>query len=138
MGYMVDQSMRAIHINLVMAWIWILLGFLSGSVLGLFFAREDWLGGYASFKRRLYRLAHISFFGLGLANLAFFATTQLLGSAAPGLEAASWLFVAGAVTMPICCVIMAHFPKALLLFGVPVLSLVAGGVLVLKDVIKLS
>lgn len=130
--------MRAIHVNLVMAWIWILLGFLSGSVLGLFFARENWLGGYAGFKRRLYRLAHISFFGLGLANLAFYATAQLFGPAAPGLATASWLFVAGAVTMPICCVIMAHFPKALLSFGLPVLSLVAGGVLVLKEIIKLS
>jgi hypothetical protein len=128
--------MRAIHVNLVMAWIWILLGFLSGSVLGLFFARENWLGGYASFKRRLYRLAHISFFGLGLANLAFYFTAQT-GTPASGLEAASWLFVAGAITMPICCVVMAHFPKALLLFGVPVLSLVAGGALVLKNIIKL-
>jgi hypothetical protein len=129
--------MRAIHVNLVMAWIWILLGFLSGSVLGLFFARENWLGGYASFKRRLYRLAHISFFGLGLANLAFYFTAQT-GIPASGLEAASWLFVAGAITMPICCVVMAHFPRALLLFGVPVLSLVAGGALVLRDIIKLS
>ena len=128
--------MRAIHVNLVMAWIWILLGFLSGSVLGLFFARENWLGGYASFKRRLYRLAHISFFGLGLANLAFYFTAQT-GIPASGLEAASWLFVAGAITMPICCVVMAHFPKALLLFGVPVLSLKAGGALVLKNIIKL-
>ena len=76
--------MRAIHVNLVMAWIWILLGFLSGSVLGLFFARENWLGGYASFKRRLYRLAHISFFGLGLANLAFYFTAQHWASAASG------------------------------------------------------
>jgi hypothetical protein len=126
------------HVNLVMAWVWILMGFVSGSVLGLFFAREDWLGGYASFKRRLYRLAHISFFGLGLANLAFYLTAQSLGSQGPGLEAAAWLFVVGACTMPICCVIMAHFPKALLLFGVPVLSLVAGGVMMLKHIIKLS
>ena len=125
------------HVNLVMAWTWILLGFLSGSVLGLFFARENWLGGFASFKRRLYRLAHISFFGLGLANLAFYLTAQSVGASGAGLELASWLFVAGAFTMPICCIIMAHFPKALLLFGVPVLSLVAGGALVLKDIIRL-
>jgi len=120
-----------------MAWTWILLGFLSGSVLGLFFSRENWLGGYGSLKRRLYRLAHISFFGLGLANLAFYFTAQPLGTPSSGLEAASWLFVAGAVTMPLCCVIMAHFPKALLLFGLPVISLVAGGILTLKDLIKL-
>jgi len=57
--------------NLIAAWLGIPLGFGSGLVLGLFFQRENWLGGYSSPKRRLYRLAHISFFGLGaLENLA--------------------------------------------------------------------
>jgi hypothetical protein len=37
----------------------------------------------------------------------------------------------GAVTMPVCCVIMAHFPKAHLIFAVPVVSLILGGVLTL-------
>ena len=124
--------MRAIHVNLVLAWVWILLGFLSGSVLGLFFHRENWLGGYASFKRRLYRLAHISFFGLGVVNLLSVLTVQQLGTGwTRRSKRRSWVFVAGAITMPICCVIMAHFPKALLFFGVPVLSLIAGGALIL-------
>ncbi len=43
------------QLNLLLAWIGILLGFISGSLLGLRFLREDWLGGYGSFKRRLYR-----------------------------------------------------------------------------------
>ena len=43
--------------NLFLAWLWILLGFVTGMVLGLFFHHENWLGGYGSFKRRMYRLA---------------------------------------------------------------------------------
>ena len=38
------------QINLLLAWLWILLGFISGLVLGICFHRENWLGGYASFK----------------------------------------------------------------------------------------
>jgi hypothetical protein len=59
------------HANLTLAWLWILLGFVSGMVLGLFFHRENWLGGYGSFQRRMYRLGHISFFGLGAVNALF-------------------------------------------------------------------
>src|SRR6478752_5122133 len=60
--------------NLVLAWLWIMMGFGSGFWLGLNFHQEHWLGGYASHKRRLYRLGHISFFGLALMNLMFYFT----------------------------------------------------------------
>ena len=119
------------NLNLIFAWLWILLGFISGMVLGLFFHGEDWLGGYGSFKRRMYRLAHISFFGLGAVNLLFWLTIQKVFPAGSLVGIASWTFIVGAVTMPICCVVMAHFPKAHLIFAVPVLSLIAGGVLTL-------
>jgi hypothetical protein len=33
--------------------------------------------------------------------------------------------------MPVCCVVMAHFPKAHLIFSVPVLSLITAGALTL-------
>ena len=122
--------------NLVMAWLWILLGFVSGMALGMFFHGENWLGGYGSFKRRMYRLGHISFFGLGAVNLFFFLTAQML-AASSALSIASSLFIVGAITMPICCVIMAHFPKVHLIFAVPVVSLVTGGVLILMEVAKL-
>ena len=130
--------MHTAQINLVAAWIGILLGFLSGFALGLFFHREDWLGGYGSFKRRLYRLAHISLFGLGAVNLLFYFTAQkLLSGNSAVIAAASWAFIAGAVTMPLCCVLMAHVPRARMLFAVPVLSLIAGGCLTVMEVTKL-
>lgn len=121
--------MQAPQLNLLFAWLWLVLGFVSGMLLGLFFHREDWLGGYGTLKRRLYRLAHISFFGLGMVNLCFFLTVQTLGGSGSGFTLASWAFVAGAVSMPLCCLLMAHFPRCLLLFGVPVLSLLLGGIL---------
>jgi hypothetical protein len=117
--------------NVVLAWLWILLGFVSGLVLGLFFRREDWLGGYGSFKRRMYRLAHISFFGLGAVNLLFWLTVKSLPASSPLLAVTSWAFVVGAITMPVCCGLMAHWPKLHLLFSVPVASLIMGGVLTL-------
>jgi hypothetical protein len=116
------------NLNLLIAWLWILLGFVSGMMMGFFFHREEWLGGYASHKRRLYRLAHISFFGLGLVNLCFYLTIRVMGGEG-NISLASWAFVAGAVTMPICCIAMAHAPNSRPLFGVPVLSLLLGGVL---------
>jgi hypothetical protein len=122
--------------NLLFAWSGILLGFLSGLGLGLFFHREEWLGGYASLKRRLYRLAHISLFGLGAVNLFFYLTVRTLAFT-PLLSLASWSFVIGAVSMPVCCVVMAHFPRSQPLFAIPVLSLLAGGGLTLMEIVKL-
>lgn len=124
------------QINLLAAWAGMLLGFLSGMVLGLFFHRENWLGGYGSFKRRMYRLAHISLFGLGAVNLFFYFTARAL-PAGTVLSLASSAFVAGAITMPACCLLMAHFPNTRSLFALPVLSLVAGGGLTLLEVSKL-
>jgi hypothetical protein len=119
------------ELNLLVAWLWILLGFISGLVLGLFFQRESWLGGYASFKRRMYRLAHISFFGLGFVNFLFALTPKNIPATGPLVEIASWTFVLGALTMPLCCVVMAHYPKAQMIFAVPVVCLIFGGGLTL-------
>ncbi|HEX5399296.1 MAG TPA: hypothetical protein VFY06_09630 [Verrucomicrobiae bacterium] len=126
-----------INPNLFLAWLWILLGFTTGMVLGMFFHGEKWLGGYASFKRRMYRLGHISFFGLGTVNLLFWLTAQRLSPTGTIMEVASWAFVIGAVTMPVCCVVMAHFPKTHPVFAVPVISLITGGILTLLEVIQL-
>jgi hypothetical protein len=124
------------QLNLALAWLWILLGFASGLVLGLFFHREDWLGGYASFPRRLYRLAHIAFFGTGFVNFMFWLTASRLGLGGTAFGVASWAFVVGAVTMPLCCVLMARSKQFKLLFGVPVISLLTGAVATLLGVFK--
>lgn len=125
----VGTVMKPLPLQLLLAWLWIWLGFLSGFVLGLFFHRESWLGGYTSLKRRLYRLCHISFFGLGVLNLCFYLTVQVSGISGTALTVAAWAFVVGTVSMPLCCLLMAHVPRARLCFGLPVVSLLVGGAL---------
>lgn len=123
--------------NLILAWLWIVLGFVGGLALGWNFHREDWLGGYASRPRRLYRLAHISFFGLALVNLMFYFTARALFSATPVVTLASWGFIVGAVTMPLCCVLLVHSLKWRPFFAVPVLSLIFAAALTLWEVLHL-
>ena len=124
--------------NLILAWLWITLGFLSGAMLGFNFKffREEWLGGYSGRKRRLYRLGHISLFGLGVINLMFWLTAGALNAPSSFLNLASWSLLVGAVTMPICCFTMAHRPGLRGLFYIPVASLIIGGVLTLVEVIR--
>lgn len=128
---------QILHWNLILAWLWILLGFLSGFVMGLGFHDEKWLGGYASHKRRLYRLGHISFFGLALMNLMFYFTARDWSNFSTCASIASGGFLLGAVTMPLCCLIMAHHPKLRAIFAIPVINLVGAGVLTLWEVVKL-
>ena len=120
------------QLNLVFAWVWILAGFLSGMALGLKFHDENWLGGYASFKRRMYRLAHISFFGLGAVNLFFHLTLKDTPMGAFGTSA-SMALILGGVTMPLCCWLMAASKKFQSLFAVPVLSLISGAILTILE-----
>jgi hypothetical protein len=103
------------------------------------FQDENWLGGYAGFQRRLYRLGHISFFGLAIINLLFVFTVCAVGRPGDDWTAPAWGFRIGAVTMPICCLLMAHQPKAraVFLFAVPVGSLLLAGLSVVWRVMGL-
>ena len=73
-----------LHINV--GWLAMLLGVASGAVIGLFFHREEWAGGYGSYRRRMLRLGHISFFGIGILNFLFAMT--LCGTVAAMLSGA--------------------------------------------------
>jgi hypothetical protein len=98
--------MPTMSLNLFAGWLGMSLGAVAGAVTGLFFHREDWLGGYASWPRRMIRLGHISFFGIGLINVSFALTARTLGTDA-GLAAPALLFLVGAVTMPLVCYLSA-------------------------------
>ncbi len=119
-----------IKANLVFGWVWILLGFASGGLIGLKFHHPDWLGGYTSHKRRLYRLGHISFFGLGAINFLF-ALTAAFCTGGVLLQWASNAFLVGAVTMPLACLLFAHNARLHLIFSIPVTALLGGAVLTL-------
>lgn len=118
--------------NLRTAWVLVVLGILSGAMLGLGFVGETWLGGYAGFRRRLYRLGHISFFGLALLNLMFYFTARGAAGDGTSLFWASRLFIVGGVTMPLCCAGLAHFPRGQAFFAVPVGSLLVAGLLTVR------
>ena len=95
--------------------------------MGLFFWREDWLGGYGSWRRRMTRLAHVSFFGLGFINIAFALTvSQLALPRDSALTAASLSLCLGAATMPLVCYLAAWRKPFRHLFFVPVVAVAAG------------
>ena len=114
------------NLNLMAGWLGMLAGVLSGAILGLFFHREDWMGGYGSYRRRLARLGHIAFFGLGFLNLIFAATAAQLPLNGRLLSTASWTLILGAVTMPLCCFLSAWRKPLRHLFPIPVLSITTG------------
>ena len=114
------------NLNLMAGWLGMLAGVLSGAILGLFFHREDWMGGYGSYRRRLARLGHIAFFGLGFLNLIFAATAAQLPLNGRLLSTASWTLILGAVTMPLCCFLSAWRKPLRHLFPIPVLSVTTG------------
>lgn len=111
--------------NIYAAWIGFLLGCLAGAIPGLFFHRANWLGGYASWQRRMIRLAHIAFFGIGFINLSFALTARALGLDA-GLQVSSVLLITGAVTMPAVCYLSAWKPFFRNLFFIPAGSVTVG------------
>lgn len=113
------------HLNMVVGWLGMLAGIGSGAVIGLLFAREDWMGGYAAFPRRMVRLAHISFFGLGFLNILFSLSASQLALGAPALRVASAGLIFGAITMPTVCLLTAWRRAFRHLFALPVLAIIA-------------
>ena len=123
-----------ISLNLALGWLAVLAGLVSGAGIGLFFHREEWLGGYASWTRRMLRLAHVSLVGTGLLNVAFALTAGALAPAPPP-RLASALFVVGALTMPTVCVLAAWRPALRHAFFVPVASLIVATLDVARAVV---
>ncbi len=122
--------MTALNFNA--AWIGILMGFASGAVLGLKFHESGWLGGYTSWPRRMLRLGHISFFGIAIINIAFAVGVRSFGVVLPS-NLVSYLFVTGAVTMPLVCFLSAWKKPFRHLFYLPVLSLCTGALLFISQ-----
>jgi hypothetical protein len=112
-------------LNFYAAWVGILLGFIAGAILGLFFHADNWLGGYSSWRRRMARLGHISFFGLALINLIYALSVNQFAIQIDSILPA-YLFIAGAITMPLVCFLSVYKKYFRHLFPVPVLCLVSG------------
>lgn len=111
-------------INLWAGWTGILVGFLTGAGLGMFFHNEDWLGGYQSWERRMLRLGHIACMMLGLINILYFFTAKYMALPTGIQIFSSHFFVLGLISMPLCCWGSAWKKPLRHLFFIPVLSLV--------------
>jgi hypothetical protein len=111
--------------NLYAGWIGIFLGLCAGAVEGLFFHEESWRGGYGSWRRRMVRLGHISFFGIGFINLAYALSLAPLGIDNPAVLP-SILLVAGAAGMPLVCYLSAYRKPFRHLFFIPAGSVIWG------------
>lgn len=112
--------------NLIFAWCWFVMGVASGTIQGLWFHRDGWMGGYDSWPRRLTRLGHIAFFGTGLLNLCFAITVLLLDLKGFMVQWASPLLIIGAVAMSSVCYLAAWRKPMRHLFFIPVISLMLG------------
>jgi hypothetical protein len=107
-------------------WVGMLLGVVTGALIGLFFHREDWMGGYGSYRRRLTRLGHISFFGLALVNFSFAFTQTVTPLNALWSVIAMRSFMIGAATMPTVCFLTAWRKSFRHLFFIPVGAVLIG------------
>jgi hypothetical protein len=119
--------------NLWAGWAGMLLGLVSGAIIGLGFHKEAFAGGYTSFRRRMLRLGHVAFFALGMVNVLFALTLTSSSVVLGSPQIASACLAAGGFTMPAVCFLTAWktpfrhvFPLPVILVLVPVLLLLEG------------
>jgi len=119
-------------INWYAGWILVLCGFATGALIGLFFHKEHFLGGYDSFPRRIVRLGHISLAALGMMNVLYGLSPA---SAHSGYDAqvASLGFLIGGITMPLVCFLTAWKPWFRHGFFIPVTALIAAVIHTLRN-----
>jgi hypothetical protein len=110
--------------NWYVGWSLILSAFVSGAVIGLFFHKEEFMGGYSSFRRRLTRLGHIAQAALGMLNVLFAVSTPTVEGWPAQL--ASLGMIVGGLSMPTVCFLTAWKPGFRRLFFIPVASLMTG------------
>src|SRR3954468_2402775 len=110
--------------NWFAGWGMILAAFVTGGGIGLFFHREQFWGGYASFRRRIVRLGHVALAALGMINLLYALSPW------PAVE--TWqgvwverLGIFGGIAMPVVCFLSGWREAFRYLFVVPVGALCA-------------
>ncbi|MBI2497067.1 MAG: hypothetical protein HYV75_03810 [Opitutae bacterium] len=99
--------------------------FACGAVLGLGIHREEYLGGYGSFRRRMLRLGHIALAALGMLNVLYGLAPATAGDGGSRALLPGVLLAAGAVAMPLVCFLSAWRQPFRHLFFIPVVLLLA-------------
>jgi hypothetical protein len=114
-------------LNWSAGWMLLIAAFVSGAGIGLFFHRDDFWGGYNSFRRRIVRLGHIALAALGMLNVLY----SLSPWPVPGdwhADAAGVALVVGGVSMPGVCFLSGWRKPMRHLFFIPVTALILGAV----------
>jgi len=122
-------------LNWHFGWWLILSAFVTGAAIGLFFHREQFLGGYGSFRRRLIRLGHIAQAALGMLNVIFSYSPWPVPTTWAG-GVASICFVVGGATMPTVCFLAGWRERFRHLFFIPVVSLMLAVIFTLMGGMK--
>jgi hypothetical protein len=110
-------------LNWYAGWLLVLAAFVTGATLGLFFHRDDFWGGYDSFRRRIVRLGHIALAALGMMNVLY-SLSPWPPPETWRADAASIAFIVGGVGMPAVCFLSGWRKEMRHLFFVPVTSLI--------------
>ena len=114
------------QINWFGGWGLVLLAFVTGAGIGLFFHHDNFLGGYTSWSRRMLRLGHIAMAALGILNVVY----SLAPIAGP---AAGLTLLAGAIAMPALCFASAWKQPLRVFFFIPVSLLAIAVILILTS-----
>ena len=120
-------------LNWHFGWWLVLSAFVTGALLGLFFHRDTFLGGYDSFRRRLLRLGHIAQAALGMMKVLYGLSPWPV-PASPQDQVAGWSFVVGGVSMPLVCFLTAWKQPFRHLFVVPVVALIVAVAATLRGI----
>ena len=95
-------------VNWYAGWGLILAAFATGAVIGLGFSREEFMGGYTSWQRRLVRLGHIALAALGILNMVYGLSPRPAAGSWQALAASACLIIGG-IAMPAVCQKLAWF-----------------------------
>jgi hypothetical protein len=118
--------MEPTQLSLLVGWTSMAAGATSGAAIGRFFHNENWMGGYASFQRRMMRLGHIAFFGLGIMNVLLALSVASRPVPSSYAWCASSGFAVAAVTMPTCCFLTGWRAGFRHFFPIPVVGMIGG------------
>src|SRR3954469_23392018 len=110
--------------NWFAGWGMILAAFVTGGGIGLFFHREQFWGGYASFRRRIVRLGHIALAALGMINLLYAMSPWPAVETVYGVWAGRF-WIVGGLSMPVVCFLCGWRERFRHLFFIPVTALSA-------------
>jgi hypothetical protein len=113
--------------NRRIGWVCACLGAATGLILGLWsfdgpLAVPGWLGEYDQTSRRLARLGHIAFFGLGILNILLAGEMRRTALGSLGRRVASWAMNFGNVFLPLTLFAAAAYRPLKYSIGAPALA----------------